>query len=134
MKDSSLIHQLKEMFTEMVLKKQASKIPQYYHPDFLLYTNGETMDYAEFLRSHQEYYASPIQYQIEYDEETFLENKDRLAGRVWITVKKPEHPPRKIEVVLIAQYKDHKLYRLWELTYPDWSQLPTFQNHEKEND
>jgi hypothetical protein len=128
MKDSALAHQLKEMFTEMVLKKQASKISHYYHADFLLYTNGTTMNYAEFLKSHQEYYATPIQYQIEYDEETFLENGDKLAGRIWITVKKPNQGPRKIEVVLIAQYKDHKLYRLWELTYPDWSQLPAFKN------
>jgi hypothetical protein len=122
-----LIQQLKEMFSEMVIKKQTSKIPRYYHQDFLLYTNGTSMDYAEFLRSHQEYYATPIQYQVEYDEETFLEHGDKIAGRVWITIKKPNESPKKIEVVLIAQYKDHKLYRLWELTYPDWSQLPAFK-------
>jgi hypothetical protein len=127
MKTTSLIHHLKEMFTEMVLKKQASQILHYYHPEFVLYTNGTTMDYAEYLRSHEEYYATPIQYQIEYDEETLLESQDRVAGRVWITVKKPDQAARKIEVVLIAQYKDRKLYRLWELTYPDWSQLPAFQ-------
>ena len=123
-----LLQQLKEMFSEMVLKKQASRIPHYYHSEFLLYTNGTTMNYVEFLQSHQEYYASPIQYQIEYDEETFLENKDKLAGRMWITVKKPNQSPRKIEIVLIAQYKEGKLHRLWELTYPDWSQLPAFKD------
>jgi hypothetical protein len=128
MKNSTLIQHLKEMFSEMVLKKQASKIPHYYHPDFLLYTNETTMNYAEFLKSHQEYYATPIQYHIEYDEETFLESHDKIAGRMWITVKKPEQSARKIEVMLIAQYKDRKLYRLWELTYPDWSQLPAFQD------
>ncbi|HAT9524378.1 TPA: nuclear transport factor 2 family protein, partial [Legionella pneumophila subsp. pneumophila] len=24
--------------------------------------------------------------------------------------------------------KDEKIYRLWELTYPDWSKLPAFSN------
>lgn len=117
---------LKEMFQKMVLNKNASLIPQYYHRDFLLYTNGQEMDFITFLESHQKYYQTPIQYQIKYDEGTFLEQGARVAGRVWITTKMPEESSREIEVMLIAEYKEGKLYRLWELTYPDWSQLPAF--------
>lgn len=117
---------IKEMFSEMVLKKDPSKIPNYYHPDFLLYTNESTMDYKTFIDSHEQYYKTPIQYKIEYDDETFFEQKDKVAGRMWITTQRPNEPATKIEVILIAQYKDDKIYRLWELTYPDWSKLEAF--------
>lgn len=121
------IAKLKEMFSEMVLKKDATKIPLYYHEEFLLYTNGQVTDYAEYLRSHEEYYSSPKQYAIVYDEETLFESNEKVAGRVWITVSVPGEKPKEIEVVLIAQYKQGKIYRLWELTYPDWSKLPEFE-------
>lgn len=115
------------MFSEIVLKKDASVIPMYYHKDFLLYTNEETMEYDAYLEFHKKYYATPIQYEIQYDEETFLEQNDKIAGRVWITTSKLNEPAKKIEVILIAQYKDGKIYRLWELTYPDWSKLPVIK-------
>lgn len=121
------IQKLKEMFSEMVLKKDAFVIPDYYHKDFLLYTNDETMGYDAFLESHVKYYATPIKYEIQYDEETFLEQGEKIAGRVWITTSRPNEPAKKIEVILITQYKDDKIYRLWELTYPDWSKLPAFK-------
>ena len=109
------------MFQEMVVKKNAAAIAQYYHPDFILYTNGQETHYTEFLKDHEEYYATPVTYHVEYDEQTFFEQHERVAGRMWITVS-----GKKIEVILVIQYKDGKIYRLWELTYPDWSQLPTF--------
>jgi hypothetical protein len=123
-----LIKILKEMFNEMVVKKDPSLIPKYYHPDFLLFTNEETMDYEAFLKSHQKFYSTPIQYEVEYDEKTFLEQGDKLAGRMWITTKRPKESATKIEVILIIQFKEQQLYRLWELTYPDWSNLPPFLN------
>lgn len=73
------IEKLKEMFNEMVIKKDASTIPIYYHPDFLLYTNEETMSYAAFLEFHEKCYTTPIQYAIEYDEETLLEQGGKVA-------------------------------------------------------
>lgn len=121
------IEKLKEMFNEMVIKKDASVIPQYYHPDFLLYTNDQRTNYKDFLESHLKYYATPIQYLVEYDEETLLEQRNKIAGRIWITTSRPNEPAKKIEVILIAEWKEDKIYRLWELTYPDWSKLPAFQ-------
>jgi hypothetical protein len=121
------LEKLKEMFNQMVLKKDASVIPLYYHPDFLLYTNEVTMDYDTYLESHLKYYATPIQYEVFYDEETLLEQGEKIAGRVWITTSMPDEAPRKIEVILIVQYREERIYRLWELTCPDWSKLPAFK-------
>lgn len=120
------LKKLKTMFQEMVLAKDASKIPDYYHPEFLLYTNSSQMNYETFLKSHIEYYATPIQYAIAYDEETFLEQGDKLAGRMWITTSRPNEPSTELELILIVQFKEGKIYRVWELSYPDWSQLPAF--------
>jgi hypothetical protein len=120
------IKKLKAMFSEMAEKKDASLIPVYYHPGLLLYTNGQVTNYQEFLTQHQEYYATERTYQVEYDEDTLLEQGDKVAGRIWITVAVPGAPIKKIEVMLVAQYQDGKIFRLWELTYPDWSRLPGF--------
>lgn len=115
------------MFNKMVNQKNASLISKYFHKDFLLYTNSQVMDYQTFLESHIKYYESPIQYEIRYDEEAFVENTNRLAARVWITTSHPDEAAKEIEVILIAEYKEGKLFRLWELTWPDWSNLPALK-------
>ncbi len=115
------------MFHEMVEKKDVSLIPVYYHPDFLMYTNGKVMDYDEMLRSHREIYATPITYSIRFDADTMLEQGDKVASRVYITTCKPGETPHEIEVILIAQYKDDKIFRVWELTFPDWTSMSAFQ-------
>ena len=43
---------LQEMFSEMVIKKDASLISHYYHPDFLLETNGQKQDYTAASQLH----------------------------------------------------------------------------------
>ncbi len=118
---------MKEMFEKMVVKKNASLISKYYHPDFLLTTNGEEMNYEKFLKDHEAYYQTPIEYRIEYEEETLLQSGNKVAGRIWITTKRPNEPANKLEVMLIAEYKEEKIYRLWELVYPDWKQLSAFK-------
>ena len=125
----SMIELLIEMFTKMVVAKDASLIPKYYHEDFILYTNGQSWDYDQFLKMHEEIYQTPITYQIRYDERTFVEDNDRIAARVWITTQVANQSPKEIEVILIAEYKENQIYRLWELTYPDWSNLPEFEGH-----
>jgi hypothetical protein len=119
---------LKTMFLEMVIKKDASLIPVYYHPDLKLHTNGDIHDYQRFLSDHLHYYATPISYQVRYDEDTWVEQGERVAVRMWITVAKPNEASKEMELLLIAQYKDDKIIRVWELTYPDWSKLPEFND------
>jgi hypothetical protein len=50
-----------------------------------------------------------------------------VAGRLFITTQMPNEPTNKIEVILIAEYKKNKIWRLWELTYPDWSKFKNFK-------
>ena len=43
---------LQEMFSEMVIKKDALLIYHCYHPDFLLETNGQNQDYTAASQVH----------------------------------------------------------------------------------
>lgn len=118
---------LKEMFIKVAVEKNVGAIPLYYREDFKLYSNGKEINYDEFLKQHQKIYTTPIQYKFRYDEETFIENENKIAGRLFITTKKPNESAQEIEVILVAEYKNNKLFRLWELTYPDWSKMKAFQ-------
>jgi hypothetical protein len=117
------------MFDRMVVRKDADQIEHFYHPDFVMYSDGLSQTYAEFAASHREVYTTPISYRIEYDEQAWVETDDRVAGRVWITTARPGEDATRIEVVLIATYLDGRIHRVWETTWPSWRQLPAFQNY-----
>lgn len=121
------LHLLKEMFQKVTLEKNARAIPRYYDSNFKLQSNGKMLNYLEFLRLHQEIYKTPIQYKIRYEEGSLVEQKNKVAARVFITTQKPHESAREIEVILIAEYKGNKIYRLNELTYPDWSTMKSFR-------
>ena len=118
---------LKEMFTKVTIEKNSEAIPTYYDKNFECLSNGKKMNFKDFLKMHQEIYKTPIQYSIRYDELTLLEQGNKVAGRIFITTKQPNEEAREIEVILIAEYKGNKLYRVWELTYPDWSKMKAFK-------
>lgn len=118
---------LKEMFTKVTIEKNDKAIPLYYDKDFEWYLHGKKKTYDEFLRLHQNIYKTPIQYRIRYDEKTLIEQGNKLAVRLFITTTQPNEAPQEIEVILIAEYKNSKLYRLWEMTYPDWTKMKTFE-------
>ncbi|MGE3287300.1 MAG: nuclear transport factor 2 family protein [Pseudonocardia sp.] len=123
----SLQDRMREMFTRMVEAKDASLVDAFYDPDFVLTTNGQAQDLAAFRAGHERVYPTAITYRVEYDEASWVESGDRLAARMWITTQRPGGPPRRIEVVLVAQYRAGRLLRLHELTWPDWSNLAEFE-------
>jgi hypothetical protein len=125
----STVQQLKEMFEQMVVAKDASQLERYYDPGFRMVTNGITQDYADFARGHVEVYATSITYAVRYDEDAWVESDDRVGGRVWITTTRPDEAPTEIEVVLLASFVGGRLHRLWELTWPDWSRLGAFEQY-----
>jgi len=113
---------LKEMFDLMVIHKDADLIEHYYHPDFVMFSDGVQQTFAEFAESHRRVYATEIHYAIEYDEDAWVESAagDKVAGRAWITTSRPGERPTRIEIVLIAAYQDGKILRVWETTWPSW--------------
>lgn len=120
---------LQEMFSEMVVKKDAALISHYFHPDFILETNGQKQDYKAFGAEHAKVYATDITYEVRYDEESWVESAMEVAVRVWIKTQRPGEAPVEFEVVLIAAYVDRKIHRVWELTCPDWTQVTAFESY-----
>lgn len=119
---------LKEMFVNVTIEKNDKAIPLYYDKNFQLYSNGKIMGYNEFLQLHRAVYKTPIEYKIRYDEKTLIAQENKVAGRLFITTKKPNEQTQEIEVILVVEYKNNKIYHLWELTYPDWSKMKTFKH------
>lgn len=118
---------LKNMFADMVVKKHINTMSKYYTPDFKLYSNGKTMDYAQFYQGHRKEYLTPIQYAIQFDKQATVENGNMAAARVFITTSMPHQKPTKIQVILIAKFTDNKINTLWELTFPNWVKMKNFK-------
>ncbi|MDM0012499.1 nuclear transport factor 2 family protein [Variovorax sp. J22P168] len=120
---------LKEMFSEMVLKKDISLASRYYHPDFVLETNGQQQGYADFVAGHERVYPTSIGYDVRYDEASWVESADKVAARLWITTRRPGEAAVEMQVVLIATYRDGRILHLLELTWPDWTQVKALESY-----
>ena len=124
-----LQERMREMFTRMVEAKDASLVDTYYDPDFRLSTNGQEQDLAAFRAGHERVYPTAITYEVEYDEDSWVESGNRIAGRMWITTQRPDEPAHRIEVVLVAGYRQGRILWVKELTWPDWSRLAEFDDY-----
>jgi hypothetical protein len=120
---------LREMFDQMVIAKNAELVERYYHPDFVMHSDGLTQDFTEFHESHRQIYSTPISYEIECDEQAWVEAEAKVAGRVWITTSRPDEKPTRIEVVLIAAFRDGRIHRIWETTWPSWRNVASLENY-----
>lgn len=121
---------LREMFTRMVIAKNVNLIDTYYHPDFLLHTNGTIQNLEQFRAGHARVYPTQISYSVEYDGTSWIETSDQVGARVWITTSRPDLPATRIEVILLAHYRDGLLWRLQELTWPDWRSLDELADYD----
>ena len=117
------------MFKQMVVNKDPAAIERFYHPSFVMVSNGITQDFDAFAASHRAVYDTPISYSVEYDEQAWVETTDKVAGRVWITTSRPGEDPTRIEVTLIAAFTDGQINRVWETTWPSWNELPAFETY-----
>ena len=124
-----LQERMREMFTRMVEAKDAALVDTYYDPEFRLSTNGQEQDLAEFRAGHERVYPTAITYRVEYDEDSWVESGDRIAGRMWITTQRPDEPAHRIEVVLVACYRQGRILWVKELTWPDWTRLAEFDDY-----
>lgn len=126
---------LREMFDRMVVAKNAELIEHYYDPDFLMYSDGLSQSFAKFRDSHRKLYATAISYAVEYDEHAWVRRArmgrgpDKVAGRVWITTSRPGEEPTRIEVVLIAAYRNGRIHRIWETTWPSWRNVAALDDY-----
>lgn len=122
---------LENMFVDVTENKHSMMIEHYYHPDFVMYANGFEQSFKDFLDSHKKIHETSLQYKVEIDADASFESDEKAAMRVFIMLSAPGCEPQKIEVILIASFKDNKIFRLWETTHPDWSKMDHFINYGK---
>lgn len=120
---------LTEMFERMVVRKDASLIEHYYHPDFVMFSDGVEQDFDEFAAGHRRIYGTDIAYSVAYDDAAWVETDDRVAARVWITTSRPDEKPTRIEVILIATIVDGRIHRIWETTWPSWRTVDALEEY-----
>ena len=80
---------MREMVTRTVEAGNTSLLDTYYDPGFLLTANGRTQDLAAFRAEHDRAHRTGITYAVAYDEESWVEGRDRIAGRLWISTHRP---------------------------------------------
>lgn len=119
---------LRDMFDQMVVRKDATVIERFYDPSFEMHSNG----IVRITRPSPRVTAactpptSPTPWSTT---KTPAETADKVAGRVWITTSRPDEEPTRIEVVLIAVFTHGRIGRLWETTWPSWNALPAFEDY-----
>lgn len=119
-----------EMFENMVTKKDSSLVPTYYDPEFVLTTNGRIQSYQDFLEGHERLYDTSISYRIRFDESTWFESADGVAVRCRIAISSNNEREVELELLLISLWRDGRILRLWELTWPDWSGLQALDKYD----
>jgi hypothetical protein len=48
---------------------------------------------------------------------------------VWITTARPAEKPTRIEVVLIVAYRNGRIHRVWETTWPSWGRIAALESY-----
>ena len=127
--DSSLVQSVKNMFEQVLVRKQIGKIADFFTKDAVVFSNGNKVDYQDFVESQHELSSSSIQYAIAYDQQAWLSGHEKVAGRVFITLQKSVQEAQKIEVIFIAEFQKGKIKTLWELAYPDLSSLSAVEKN-----
>ena len=123
-----LTSRLQQMFDEMVIAKDISRVEDFYHRDFWMSTNQVEQNLAEFIEDHRRYYSDPdLRYFVEFDDDSVVETPNGVSARLWITTGRSHTEMTRIEVLLIAKFVDDKIHRIWELTFPNWAHMKEFE-------
>ena len=96
---------MREVVTRMVEAGNTSLHDAYYDPDFLLTVNGRSQDLAAFRAEHDRVQRTGITFAVTYDEDSWVEGQDCLAGRIWITTHSACGRAARIEVLFVAAYR-----------------------------
>lgn len=111
---------LNQMFTQMVEKKDLSKIPVFYAKDFVMISNGVKIPYKQYYQDHVKPYHSQDTFSVSYDKQAVFWYKNKVAARVFITIKEPNQSAKRLELVLIAILNKHnKFEKMWVLNHPN---------------
>lgn len=123
--DQSGVNVIKNMFKNFAETRDLSQLDHYYTQDFVLDSNNESYDYTTFKKQQAEVFATLKSLQVLKYEDIFSSG-NKVAGRVIIKLVLKSKETHTFHVIFIADIKDNKIDRFWEMTNPSWSdKLPT---------
>ena len=113
---------IKNMFIETAEKMNIAKIDEYFSPDFEMWSNDVHWNFKQYKVYHAKIFKeSRKATKIKWPLDDIFAKGDRVAAKVTITLLEKNDQKKDIQVMLIAQIKNNKIHRLWELTFPHWN-------------
>lgn len=111
---------VKEMFSEFAEKLDVKKLDIYYTKNFILESNGERYSYQEYKNLEEKIYRTLKSLKVtKYDD--IFSTSNKVVSRMSIKLTHIDGKTNEFQIILIALIKDNKIDRIWELTYPSWS-------------
>lgn len=111
---------VENMFSEMAEKMDAKKIDQFYSPDFIMVSNDTTMNFKQFKEYHENAFRKRRSLSVKKPFDDIFAKDQKVVGRTKITLEALNGKKDTFDVMFIALIEDHKIKRLWEVTYPGW--------------
>lgn len=111
---------VKNMFHEFAEKKDISKLDQYYSKNFVLESNGQRFSYQQYKDLEGGIYKTLKSLKVTHYYDIFA-SQNKVAARMSIKLVLKNGKQHEFQVMMIALIKNHKIAKLWELTYPTWS-------------
>jgi ketosteroid isomerase-like protein len=111
---------VKNMFHEFAEKKDISKLDQYYSKNFVLESNGQHFSYKQYKDLEGGIYKTLKSLKVTHYYDIFA-SQNKVAARMSIKLVLKNGKQHEFQVMMIALIKNHKIAKLWELTYPAWS-------------
>lgn len=111
---------VKNMFHEFAEKKDISKFDTYYSKNFVLESNGQHFSYQQYKDLQRGIYKTLKSLKVTHYYDIFA-SQNKVTARMSIKLVLKNGKSHEFQVILIALIKNHKIAKLWELTYPTWS-------------
>jgi len=111
---------VKEMFGEFAEKLNINSLDTYYSKDFILESNGKTYTYQQYKDLETNIYKTLKRLKVVRYDDIFAAG-DKVVSRMSIRLVHKDGRTNQFQVILIAQIKGDKISRIWEITYPSWS-------------
>jgi ketosteroid isomerase-like protein len=122
--DNSMI--VRNMFKEFAEGLDVSKLDKYYSHDFILESNTVTYDYQTYKNLETNIYKTLKSLHVQYED--IFSTANKVTARMKITLTHKDGKVNDFYVILIARLHEGKIDRIWEITYPSWSdKLPAAQ-------
>lgn len=111
---------LLQMIQNVVEKMDTSQMDTFLTNDFLLESNRCVMSFDRYRDHLNEAFKSLKSIQLILPLTDVISKGDKLAIRFSMTITDKIGASEDADIIAMLQFKDRKIHRWYELSYPDW--------------